>query len=182
MACRSALIVFVAQALGHIVVIEQPTSSLLRFHPRMQEAITHVTLYRVNLYLGHYMADSAKPLTLLTNAAWLAGEILERRVRHWFPPSSDVTRRTVDEYGVRRATGDQGLKATQTYPLAFGRAVAAAYALHAPTHKASVVRLLAESQADVDLDWLWAPSPDLWADAMLAPVFVILRELRERRV
>ena len=105
MACRSALIVFVAQALGHIVVIEQPTSSLLRFHPRMQEAITHVTLYRVNLYLGRYMADSAKPLTLLTNVAWLAGEILERRVRHWFPPSSDVTRRTVDEYGVRRATG-----------------------------------------------------------------------------
>ena len=180
MASRAALIIYLAEALGHVVIVEQPSSSLLRFHPRLQEVIGRIQIFLHSLRLGHYMADSAKPLVLMSNVSWLGFALNQHRCRDWCPSSQTVYRRHIDEAGVRRTTGDTGLKGTQTYPLQFGLAVAFAYREHAAGLRARATCILESSADSIDLVWLWSPAQDLWHDAILAPVFEMLREIRNR--
>jgi hypothetical protein len=181
MVSRATLLVYLAHALGCLAVIEQPSSSILRLHPRLQMLLSLVDMYSCSFFLGYYMADSAKPITLLTNRPWFDRALQTRRSRSWFPRSTNVSTRSTDEYGVVRVTGDSGLKNTQTYPVAFGFAVASSHHEHSHLLLATAELSLMSNSGIVDLEWLWEPADDLWMDACLLRVFGLLKEMAVAR-
>ena len=59
------------EARGVSWVVEQPRSSILWVHHRFQDILRKFTVYRVPVELAKFGAASNKPLTLMTNRAWM---------------------------------------------------------------------------------------------------------------
>lgn len=133
MVSRTALLVWLAHGMGLDWVIEQPQSSILHMHPRIQDLNQRTDVRQAQLALGAFRAETKKPLKLLCNCAW-PGRLTKRRL-----PRDFVAR--IRPYMVhvrgqtKRVTGNKLLKQTQTYPRAFGRAVVRAWAAAAPPRK-----------------------------------------------
>ena len=107
--------------------IEQPVSSIVEHFPVMKRLLSLTGAARVSTWLGAFDAPSPKPIKLFTTSGWV--HRLKRSKPKFGPgeASSLVVRRGHQITGVK-----QKLKASQTYPKAFGQAAARAKRAHGP--------------------------------------------------
>ncbi len=172
MASRVCLLVRLAEARGLSWVIEQPLSSLFHYHKRFQDLVACMAVFKTHVRLGAYGADSRKPLYLLSGRQWIAAlHRPERRSRY----AAQTYRSYIDSKGRKRVVGLKPLKATQTYPRAFGRAVARVFLQHAES-QGGLVQPAVLKQVDGDRAMLrMEAGDDKWLDAELQPVEMLLR-------
>ena len=131
MTSRAAMLMLFGLCLDCEVILEQPLSSLMFLHPRMRQLVD-LSVYRcirpllqITTFMGSFGAESLKPTFLVGSPPWLDKL---RRDAEWFrSASSTQPHRTAtykeDDFGMTRFTGDQGLKATQIYPVGYGHAI-----------------------------------------------------------
>jgi hypothetical protein len=143
-------------------------------HPRFQQFIGALPIFRTLHWLGYFSAESPKPIHLYSNVRFLAS-IDEFRTQDWLPVSEGVVTRETTKAGQTAVTGDSGLKGTQAYPVPFGEAVASLYQRYAHDIANAAHRDI--SASDVDVHTIWVPLADEWTDACLVPVFALLRDI-----
>ena len=68
---RLCLLIIFAAYRGVIWILEQPRSSLLQYHDRMQGIISNFNVWAVEVCLGSYGAATEKPVKLFSNARWV---------------------------------------------------------------------------------------------------------------
>jgi hypothetical protein len=172
MLSRVVLMYRIAISRGLIVVLEQPSSSVMVHHRRFQQLIRAVPIYRSDHCLGQFYGDSRKPIMLLSNVPCFAA-VNEFIARHWIPASEGVYRPHIDLHGNRRTTGLQGLKETQSYPRAFGRAVARVYCNYCRENPPSG----ASASTPIDLPSVSSVCDDQWDDVEASGTIAVLCEL-----
>ena len=110
-------------------VLEQPRSSLMEWHPYLQELKEVFGWNAINTYMGGFGAATQKPTKLKGNCLWL--HTLKRSItaedRARMGPSDTAIRLEPHPCGKKRCTGSKTLKATQEYPQGYADAVMAAY-------------------------------------------------------
>jgi hypothetical protein len=177
MTSRVLLLYWLAHARGCFVILEQPHSSLMFLHPRFQQLIARVPIFNTKLFLGHYLAESAKLIMLYCNHPEVAN-LHHYRLRRWLPTSSGVCTYVKDEFGIVKVSGSYGLKNTQSYPLGFGYIVARVYDSAVGVLRDRLrAREFSAGTSCVDWVWLWSPLDDDWGDAALQEPASVLREL-----
>ena len=110
-----------ASALGIYWLLEQPLSSLMIFHPRLQDIVKNTSVWQVSFNMSQFGSASQKPTKLYSNAEWVADianaephldePVLER-------PETFV--RYFDARGNPKVKGGRDLKLTQEYTRMFG--------------------------------------------------------------
>lgn len=175
MVSRVMLLMRLAMARCCMCILEQPGTSLMHLHARFQEMIRVHLIYNWRTCLGYFGGETAKALVLFSNMPHLP-ELGEFAVCRTLPTTTiPVTIRTYDEDGRLRVSGGVALKGTQTYPAAFGRAVALVYTRHMVDIKAFAVQVChVEPVAEITLDMLVGRPADLWVDARLVEVLDVL--------
>ena len=88
---RVMLLLRLSLALGHTVLLEQPTTTLMHLHSRMQDLFGDWNMYRCRFTLGFYGAGSLKPIWVWSNRPWLA-DILLHQPRNWSPSDASLWR------------------------------------------------------------------------------------------
>ena len=66
MVSRCALLIWIARTRGLHWVLEQPSSSIMLYHPRLQELARSLRVLKVRVCLGAFNSKSLKPVYLLT--------------------------------------------------------------------------------------------------------------------
>lgn len=162
MVSRMALLVYLLEAKRVYWLYEQPHSSLLWEHPRMQQLVKKINVWKTHIYMGSYGAESKKPTFL-----WAPSPT----VHHFSLPLPQdkewlavVDKRTLPD-GRTQVTGNSNLKGTQTYPREFGFATVRVW-------KSAVKRALPPSPP-VPPKFNLNPSAS-WKDADLSEVFQVL--------
>lgn len=114
-----SLIIAIAALVGVDWVVEQPTSSVLPVMQPLEDVIAFSGGFKVTTWLGAFGAESPKPVQL-----WCSSQRFKALAR---PRPRGVARvELVDKLAAGRFRGRKGaLKCSQTYPSAFGAAVAA---------------------------------------------------------
>lgn len=183
MASRTSMLMLFGLCLDCEVVLEQPLSSLMLMHPRMQQLLDLSSymcirpLQQITTFMGSFGAETLKPTFLFGSPAWLPKL---RRDAEWFraggllfsePPHRTATYRD-DAFGTTRFTGGKDLKGTQVYPIGYGQAVCKRY-------------LVEPIDAETSSDFRWGNlqnfSPrfgmygdDQWLDAAVGNVWALV--------
>ena len=128
MLSRCVLLAHIASALNISWVIEQPSSSIMLHHSRMQWLVERVSTYQIGgIFMGAYGGSSRKPLTLDSNEKWIERLCRPLPAGAKFENQETATR-YIDSRGQRKVTGGTRLKETQAYPPEFGDAFGEIYA------------------------------------------------------
>ena len=75
MACRVAILLYLAVARSLFWVLEQPKGSLFQYHPQMQAVMRAIKVYRKSISMGAFGAASKKPTWLYTGARLEHGDV-----------------------------------------------------------------------------------------------------------
>jgi hypothetical protein len=171
MTSRVALLLWVLLSKNCFFLLEQPMSSLMIHHPRMQEVCRHFVIYKAFVWLGAYGGGSPKPTYLWSGHKFveqLAGRTITRDTMWRDAPQMSVY--SSDSNGRKRVSGGPKLKSSQAYPLAFGRAVARTFVDHSAK--------LSSGELNVQQKKAKGRRPSAtkvcWSDADLNPVFNFL--------
>lgn len=116
MVSRMALIVWLLESKLVFWLYEQPATSIMWQHPRMQQLIRGLTVWRAHMYMGSYGAASPKPTHLWSPSPIVSMFSLPLPKCEW----EQVVDRTVLSNGKVSVSGNKNLKAPQTYPREFG--------------------------------------------------------------
>ncbi|CAK9103962.1 unnamed protein product [Durusdinium trenchii] len=121
---RTLVILMVAHALRCFWVLEQPKGSVMELHPCFQEVLGRMTVWKHCLQMQQFGAPTAKPTWLYASDAAI-DQLEDFRPRH-LPPPPPVEMAVIytDSSGKQRVKGGKHLKASQSYPLPFGKALA----------------------------------------------------------
>ena len=163
MVSRMSLIVWLLESKKTFWLYEQPHSSLLFQHPRMQQLVRSLTIYRAHMYMGAFGAESPKPTFLwapISDVKKFSLPLPEGK--EWVETVSKTTK----EDGTVQITGNSNLKGTQTYPREFGLATVRVWR----TAVKRSVPLIKESNPPCSF---WSPK-DSWKDADLTEVVQFL--------
>ena len=173
-ASRAVALILIATYKGCAWILEQPLSSYLEYHPRFQALLGAIKVYSVVVHLGAYKAKSMKTVRLYSNMPWVRH--LRRAVPAGtiFEDAGQVTVKYTDKRGAQRVKGGPKLKASQSYPVDFGNAVADIFC----EHRASMPLLPA--LASVELDDVkralrMTAADDAWEDAEMTSVLSYLQ-------
>ena len=123
MVSRMAALLLWIHNSGRLWVLEQPASSLMALHPRMQHVrrcIRHWT--SVMTYMGYFGAPSLKLTRLLSDHPLICR--LHRKRPRTFEASHALVLQYKDNHGTRRVAGNHALKGPQAYPPGYGDAFA----------------------------------------------------------
>ena len=167
MVSRMTLILHILQCKGVFWLYEQPTSSLLWSHPRMEQFCTKYDCYRCFTWMGSYGADSPKGTTL-----WSSKPGVKKLARH-YPANrsfnSEMTRKSITCEGKVSVSGGADLKKSQAYTAQFGMATLTTWMDEPFNYDMPLLD-------DAKIPNLWAPIPkkDRWEDARLVEVFQFL--------
>ena len=114
-----SLVIAIAKLVGVDWVVEQPTSSVLPVMQPLEDVMAFSGGFKATTWLGAFGAESPKPVQL-----WCSSKRYQALAR---PRPRVVARvKLVDKLAAGRFRGRKGaLKCSQTYPSAFGAAVAA---------------------------------------------------------
>lgn len=161
-----ALIVWLMEAKNVLWLYEQPHSSLLSEHPRMQELVRARKIYRAFMWMGSYGALTPKGTHL-----WCPSPCVGR-LSLPLPQDVDwsaelVTKKTRADGSVQ-ITGSHALKASQAYPKQFGLATVDLWRSWQQP-KPIACRNAPPPTPDVDV-WQSLTRKDRWEDAQLAEV------------
>ena len=122
MAVRIVLAVAIMAVKGVLWLIEQPSSSLFRYHPAFVWLQTKIPIVRQFVWLGSYGAASPKGIHLYGMHPCIHGLYKPLPNRLW-KDAKLITNKSVDSSGRLRCSGGPMLKQSQAYPHAFGRAI-----------------------------------------------------------
>eukprot|EP00969_Alexandrium_andersonii_P262576 11608190-Alexandrium_andersonii.AAC.1 len=88
MVARVVCLCYLANVLGLVWLVEQPTNSLLEKHPFFQALMKNTAVYRFSMRMSKYGAESSKPTWLYCNkpyvktlARFVAGEAPSKTVK-----------------------------------------------------------------------------------------------------
>jgi hypothetical protein len=128
MVSRLCLLLMLLSSRGIWWIVEQPRGSLLEHHPRFQELMTVITIYRHMIKMIDYNLPHEKPTWLYSNESFISD--IDQHVRPYTGPLPEkaTTKRYKDASGRECFTGGPGLKHSQHYTREFGEAVAAVFA------------------------------------------------------
>ena len=156
-------------------VLEQPTSSIMCLHPRMEQVrrLVGSAWTEVSTCMGAFGAPTTKPSTLYSSSEWVRAlaRSLSLEERSQLAGGKEVV--TQDPI-TGQITGGRDLKKTQEYPAGYGDAVSSAF-------EQRVVDVDSEDD-DGDDDDLQDLARDDWEDAGLKGVCAWLRLPHDRMV
>ena len=163
MVSRMCLILLVLCVKRVVYILEQPLSSLMHAHPRLQYIINLFGAYTTTTYMGAFGAPTLKPSKLLSNRKWV--DKLKRTAdKELRQACQGNTVRHLEANGRsdRRVTGNKDeLKATQVYPWEYARCV-----LH--EHQQQCIADFEEVESESSgSDEDWSMPDDDWSDADL---------------
>ena len=117
MVSRCVVLLWLFYARNVWVVLEQPASSLLQEHPRVQEMLHQgLRLYRLHLHMKDYGAPTKKPSWLYSFHEWVC------EIGDYQAEPQELYRGPKKEMAVKHGssvTGCKDLKDSQTYPRPF---------------------------------------------------------------
>ena len=173
MVSRTILIIWLLTARGCLWVLEQPSGSTMQYHPRFNELLTRVKIYRTHVRMCEFGGDSVKG-TWLYSAHKLIGRIGSYRTTDTVTelPVKKLTQQRLNYEGRFVTDGLRGdMKESQHYPPGFGRALASLFADNQHEIHANAMSIVSAAST------LALPGgTDLWADARLTPVIRALSE------
>ena len=105
---RVCLALWLISARKCVWVLEQPISSLAHRHPRFQELLKTIRIFRASLWLSHYGAPSPKRVKLFSNSSGIKAfrtPKLTRRLREALPVRLAASKVKAD--GSKSYTGDK---------------------------------------------------------------------------
>ena len=157
---RVAILMWVLEAKLVWWLYEQPHTSIMWQHPRLQQLLRN----RTHMYMGSYGSASPKPTHLWSPCPEVGKFSLPLPAdREW---ESMVDRKVLPD-GRVQVTGNANLKGSQTYPKQFGFATVRVW-------KTIPKREPVATKKPVQHD-LWRAKPkDCWKDAELTEVFQFL--------
>ena len=155
-----AVILWLLESKMAFWLYEQPHTSMLWLHPRMQQVIRNLRVFRTHMHMGSFGAASPKPTHLWAPCPEVAKFSLPLPDREW---ESMVSKKTMPD-GRIQVTGNQNLKSSQTYPREFGFATLRVW-------KTVPKRDFPESKPPCSM---WSRPKDSWKDANLSEVFQFL--------
>ena len=179
MVSRMCCLQLVAFAKYAIMLLEQPGSSMMPQHRRMQEPQFR-NLFRIFVHMGAYNAKSAKPSILLSNEL-LVTLPLKRPMTPAQKAQCDgshLVKKTYKPDGTLVITGVKGangLKSSQEYTPEYAAAVLKSYRNWKERH-APEVTLLESSESDYSEE-----ADDSWDDALLQPCAALFADLDATR-
>lgn len=119
---RLVLILTIAVAAQNIIIVEQPTGSLMERHPRWRWFVDYVIkVFKMQFFMGSYGGSTAKSHVLYSNEEHLLEALWKPFDRARFRPTIQVTTQSVSSSGVKRVTGKKALKSTQCLPQQLSR-------------------------------------------------------------
>ena len=130
MVTRTVLLMLFFSARLIAWIVEQPASSLMWWHPRMQylqriagELPDLTGFHKTSFPMDAYGADTQKPTTLCSSEPWVHN--MATPLPKSFKPNKDkqVVNKSVNAVGHMQINGGKDLKGTQAYPDAYGRKV-----------------------------------------------------------
>ncbi len=172
MVTRCALLIWLVRFRGCSWVIEQPRSSVLIAHDRLQEIVMKTRVWWTRACMGAFRGTTLKPLQFWSGDQWIS-ELSKHKVsfKHKFKRS--VTYKTyMNKRGAIKHDGKQAaLKKTQSYTRRFGRVIANIFEQNwvAP---ATAGRAAGDDDASL---LKMISSDDRWEDAQLDSVFAFLQ-------
>lgn len=161
MVSRMTLVLWLLQAKSIVWLYEQPTSSILWFHPRMTEFIRRQCAFRTHTYMGSFGAASPKGTVLWGSRP--ETKFLSRNLptdREW---STDITKKS--ESGV---SGGPGLKKSQAYTPEFGLATVEMWRQCCPCSSWDLTKDMIPDM------WAHQSKKERWEDAKLTEVMQYL--------
>ena len=162
MVSRMSLIVWLLESKKAFWLYEQPHSSLMFQHPRMQQLVKACTIFRTHMYMGAFGAESPKPTFLWGPVRDVAKFSLPLPDREW----TQTVNKSVKDDGTVQISGNANLKATQTYPKEFGVATVRIW-------RKAIKRSLPQVLESAPPCSFWT-SKDCWKDADLSEVMQFL--------
>jgi len=130
MGSRIALLLLFLDAIGVAWTLEQPISSVLQFHPRIQQLLASVRTFRTRLQLWDFGAPTRKWIYIYSNCRWI-GDLNRFKIdRQGDVATHSLVHRYVNKAGRPKIQGNAALKASQAYPPAFGEAMRKCMQLH----------------------------------------------------
>ena len=145
MVSRVTLILYVLQSRGAFWLYEQPGSSLLWYHPRMEEFLKTNNAWRCWTWMGAWGGSSPKGTTLWSSSPDV------RRMSRVLPDKvwrCDMTRKTTLASGKLSVSGGTQLKESQAYTAEFGYGVLSTWL---------------SREKPVELDFSSSPVPNIWS-------------------
>ena len=129
MVSRVALILRLLSSNGVWWVLEQPKSSVMIWHPRLEQLLEHMRVFRQEIYLAGFGGQYPKPVILYSNFDYM----WKLPQHHLYQPRahkrcSDRLVTPAKNGGVTGVTDK--LKDSQSYPAAFGTALCDLYRGH----------------------------------------------------
>ena len=117
MVARCVMLALLAASLGHLFMVEQPSSLVMDAHPAFKfllQLATHgvTRCVEIKTSMGMFGAETPKPTKLWGNPVWLP-ELSRRYVRAKAPTLVATAERYQDRNGVSRVKGAADLKGTQ---------------------------------------------------------------------
>ena len=117
MVARVAILMLIGWSKGALLLLEQPSSSLMILHPRMQQVAQVAKAKLISTCMLPFGSPTEKRTILLSDAPWVDG--LKRKGQKG---NSEFSLATNDN---GKVTGNRTrLKESQAYPAGFGKAVA----------------------------------------------------------
>lgn len=165
MVSRVTLLLYILQSRGAYWLYEQPGSSILWYHPRMEQFLRSNDAYRCWTWMGAWGGSSPKGTTLWSSSPEVKRMSRDLPDKVW---QSDMTRKTKLASGKLSVSGGSQLKESQAYTAEFGFGVLSSW-------------LSREKPVEVDcsrcaIPSIWAPlnKKERWDDAHLAEVMQYL--------
>lgn len=118
MVARVVMLALMCSALGHVWVLEQPSSSLMDAHPKFDWLLrlgkaSVLRVCKVKTWMGMFGGGTPKPTTLWGNPLWLEG--LQRKYcKSEIVAEVSATEKYEDSSGKTRVKGTKDLKSTQS--------------------------------------------------------------------
>jgi hypothetical protein len=180
MVSRCVLLIMLLRAKGCLWFCENPRSSLLESHPRMQWLIRKRCVFKASFRMGDFGAGCEKHTWIYSSHSCIL-DLPGYRTRT-FDPKADKEIETrvigVLSDGSTGVWGSKDLKNTQEYPLDFGRAVQRLYRDNRRQIERDMQKMRAAvRKANVSLDVLYDKAVNggtedhIWADARLSQAF-----------
>jgi len=126
---RALILLIICTAKGIWWVLEQPSTSIMEYHPLFQELLKMITVHKKGIAMSSFGAPTKKRTTLYSSHAEI-DDIDQFQVPERLESKQMVIRYT-NSKGESRCCGGRDLKGSQAYPKQFADALSKCRTLHA---------------------------------------------------